>query len=229
MHITRIIFTFLAALLCGMVQAQDESVVLQVELNNGDVVEGALSTSGHFKYPFCQNESTEVTVLDKESGKKQTFASTDVKEVRVYNEEDSTWVKWVPMIAQKIFPTPLRKTPKVLKSPIFFHPIYEGKHVSAYVRFSASSVNFAANMWSHNTWVFYYYKVHNEDIAMAYTCASDGNIEITVEGTLKRVFKDRPEMTEIVENTTKAEMCEDPTSIIKKFDAVLDVSSFKAE
>ena len=235
MHITRIIFTFLAALLCGMAQAQDETVVLQVELNNGDVVEGTMYT-GILNCPFYLNGSAEVAVKDKESGKKTTFASTEVKEVRVYNEEESTWVKWLPLMAERNVPAPWRKKPRLNRSPVFLHPLYEGKHVSAYVQYINRSMDITGPMRPTGvalkakiSRLFYFFKLNDEDIAKAYADVLDDHLDAMIESILKYAFADYPDMNEVIENFDKEAFCEDPTSIIKKFDAVLDESSFKAE
>lgn len=90
MRMKKLIFMFLAILLCGIVQAQNA----EVTLNNGTFVKGDIK-----KFSFNVDNYHEFRIK-KTDGEKADFASTDVKEIKYYNKKAGEWENWIPMVAQ---------------------------------------------------------------------------------------------------------------------------------
>lgn len=119
----KLIFMFLAILLCGIVQAQNA----EVTLNNGTFVKGDIK-----KFSFNVDNYHEFRIK-KTDGEKADFASTDVKEIKYYNKKAGEWENWIPMVAQMGMSMSYKENPKLYKNPVFLQPVYEGKNISAYI------------------------------------------------------------------------------------------------
>ena len=92
MSMKRIFFMFLALLLCGMVQAQDN---VEITLNNGNVVKGVTKTL------FMLDDGDVVVTKDSNSKEKKEYKSTEIKSIKYYDSKSKEWIKFVPLMAQK--------------------------------------------------------------------------------------------------------------------------------
>ena len=92
MSMKRIFFMFLALLLCGMVQAQDN---VEITLNNGNVVKGVAKTL------FMLDDGDVVVAKDSKYREKKEYKSTEIKSIKYYDSKSKEWIKFVPLMAQK--------------------------------------------------------------------------------------------------------------------------------
>ena len=79
----RIFFMFLALLLCGMVQAQDN---VEITLNNGNVVKGVTKTL------FMLDDGDVVVTKDSKSREKKEYKSTEIKSIKYYDSKSKKWI-----------------------------------------------------------------------------------------------------------------------------------------
>jgi hypothetical protein len=104
----KLIFMFLAILLCGIVQAQNA----EVTLNNGTFVKGDIK-----KFSFNVDNYHEFRIK-KTDGEKADFASTDVKEIKYYNKKAGEWENWIPMVAQMGMSMSYKEKPNFSKESV---------------------------------------------------------------------------------------------------------------
>lgn len=207
MIMKKLIFMFFALLACVAAQAQDN---VEITLNNGNVVKGVS------KNLFMFDDCDVVVVKNSGSGEKSEYKSTEIKSLKYYNDDSKEWITFVPLMAQKTLPSVWNKNPKPYKTPIFFTPMYEGKKVSAYIRYITTATN-TKQVHLQGTNVMFYFKVHSEDIAKGYWMGSS----IGAKLLLKIVFKPYPVMKDTVSDLDTKEFNKDPISLIRTFDGLL--------
>lgn len=122
----KLIFMFLAILLCGIVQAQTSEIIL----NNGKVVKGKIQSLS-----FNVDNTHEVRIKNEVSGEKFDYTSADVKEIKFYDKKAKEVTNWIPLYAQMGLGMSYKKAHKLYKNPVFLHPVYKGKNISAYVHY----------------------------------------------------------------------------------------------
>ena len=103
----RIFFMFLALLLCVMVQAQDN---VEITLNNGNVVKGVTKTL------FMLDDGDVVVAKDSKSREKKEYKSTEIKSIKYYDSKSKEWIKFVPLMAQKIIAKRLEQKSKTIQN-----------------------------------------------------------------------------------------------------------------
>lgn len=118
MRMKKLIFMFLAILLCGIVQAQTSEIIL----NNGKVVKGKIQSLS-----FNVDNTHEVRIKNEVSGEKFDYTSADVKEIKFYDKKAKEVTNWIPLYAQMGLGMSYKKAPKLYKNPVFLHPVYKGK------------------------------------------------------------------------------------------------------
>lgn len=91
MRMKKLIFMFLAILLCGIVQAQTSEIIL----NNGKVVKGKIQSLS-----FNVDNTHEVRIKNEVSGEKFDYTSADVKEIKFYDKKAKEVTNWIPLYAQ---------------------------------------------------------------------------------------------------------------------------------
>ena len=85
----KLIFMFLAILLCGIVQAQTSEIIL----NNGKVVKGKIKSQS-----FNVDNTHEVRIKNEVSGENFDYTSADVKEIKFYGKKlknPPTFVRYI--------------------------------------------------------------------------------------------------------------------------------------
>lgn len=198
---------FLCFLLFGMAQAQNN---VKITLNNGTVVEGVT------KHLFMLDDGDAVFLKGIMNGEKSEYKSTEIKSVDYLDSDSKEWTTFVPLMAQRTLPCVWSKNPKPYKNPVFLNPVYEGKHVSAYIHYITTATNTKA-VHLRGTSYMYYFKVHNEDVAKSYCMGS----MIGIKMLLKIVFKPYPVMKDTIADLDTKPFAEDPVSLIKTFDSLL--------
>ena len=197
----------LCLLLCGMAQAQNN---VKITLNNGKVVEGLT------KHMFMLDNGDAILLKDTKDGEKSEYKSTEIKSVDYLESGSKEWVTFVPLAAQRTLPSVWNKNPKPYKNPVFLTPVYEGKHVSAYIHYITTATN-TKTVHLQGTSYMYYFKVHNENVAKSYCMGS----MIGIKMLLKIVFKPYPVMQETIADLDTKAFAKDPVSLIKTFDGLL--------
>lgn len=211
MRMKKLIFMFLAILLCGIVQAQNA----EVTLNNGTFVKGDIK-----KFSFNVDNYHEFRIK-KTDGEKADFASTDVKEIKYYNKKAGEWENWIPMVAQMGMSMSYKENPKLYKNPVFLQPVYERKNISAYIHY----INTATHVKSGSIYrlaIMFYYKAKNEDFARTYYLKDNSIGGIGQKTVLKMYFKGYPQIKEILKGLSMKEIRKDPTILVRKLDEVLE-------
>lgn len=204
----RKLFLFVVSCLsCGLSYAQSK---IEITLNNDEVVKGVAYEG------FIYDNYHKIYLKDIPKGEKETYEASEVKNVRLFDAKENVWNVYVPLKAQKTLPNIWVKNPKPHKNPIFLHPMYEGKNVSAYIHFISTQTNTQNHRISGYGWV-YYFKLKNEDVAKAYWMTN----AIGLKAELKLVFRQYPQMEDIIENLDSKEFYQDPVAIIRKFDEIL--------
>ncbi len=198
---------FLCFLLFGMAQAQNN---VKITLNNGTVVEGVTN------HLFMLDDGDAVFLKGTKNGEKSEYKSTEIKSVDYLDSDSKEWTTFVPLMAQRTLPSVWSKNPKPYKNPVFLSPVYEGKHVSAYVHYITTATN-TKTVHLRGTSYMYYFKVHSEDVAKSYCMGS----MIGIKMLLKIVFKPYPVMKETIADLDTKAFSEDPVSLIKTFDSLL--------
>lgn len=198
---------WLCLLLCGMAQAQNN---VKITLNNGNVVEGVT------KHLFMLDNADAILLKDTKAGEKSEYKSTEIKSVDYYDSDSKEWITFVPLTAQRTLPSVWNKNPKPYKTPVFLSPLYEGKHVSAYIHYITTATN-TKTVHLQGTSYMYYFKVHSEDVAKSYCMGS----MIGIKMLLKIVFKPYPVMKETINDLDTKAFAQDPVSLIKTFDELL--------
>ena len=120
MRMKKLIFMFLAILLCGIVQAQTSEIIL----NNGKVVKGKIQSLS-----FNVDNTHEVRIKNEVSGENFDYTSADVKEIKFYDKKAKEVTNWIPLYAQMGLGMSYKKAPKLYKNPVFLHPVYKGKNI----------------------------------------------------------------------------------------------------
>ncbi len=206
------LFTLLALMLCGTVQAQN----VEVTLNNGKVVKGETPSLS-----FYVDNDHEIRVKDKTSGEKSDFTSNDIKEIKYYDKKAKEWTNWVPMAAQMGLGMSYKENPKLYKNPVFLQPVYEGKNISAYIHYISTATHVqSGSIYGYG--VMFYYKAKNEDFARTYYF-KDNSVVVGIgqKTMLKRYFKDFPQIKDVLKDLSMKEFRKDPTILVKKLDEVL--------
>ena len=203
MNMKKILTILFALLFAFTMQAQN----IKLTLNNGQTV------SGNTKSLFMYDNGSEIRVKDKKNGEHKDYKSSEIKEVKYFDEKGKEWITFVPLMAQKTMPSVWVKSPKPYKEPVFTIPLYEGKRATAYMHPITTQTN-TKNLQITGGGCIYYFKVKGEDVARAFWMSS----AIGVKAMLKIVFKDFPEMKPIIKELDTDKFYEDPTMLIKKFD-----------
>ena len=136
MRMKKLIFMFLAILLCGIVQAQTSEIIL----NNGKVVKGKIKSLS-----FNVDNTHEVRIKNEVSGENFDYTSADVKEIKFYGKKAKEVTNWIPLYAQMGLGMSYKKAPKLYKNPVFLHPVYKGKNMKNGTKtsiFYGNSANF---------------------------------------------------------------------------------------
>lgn len=201
---------FFGLLLCGITQAQQ----VEVTLNNGGVVKGETPSLS-----FYVDNDHEIIVKDKASGEKHDFTSTDVKEIKYYDKKAKEWMNWIPMVAQMGMSMSYKKEPKLYKNPIFLHPVYEGKNISAYIHYISTATHVKSGSF-YGFGIMYYYKAKNEDFARSYYLKENG-ITLGQKTMLKRYFQEYPQTKEVLKDLDMKEFRKDPALFVKKLDEMI--------
>lgn len=183
---------------------------IEITLNDGNVVKGDAYEG------FIMDNHHKIWMKDVPKGEKETYESSEVKSVRLYNAKDNVWGVYVPMKAQRMLPNIWTKNPKPYKNPVFLHLLYEGKHVSAYEHCISTQNTTKNHQITGTNWV-YYFKVHDEDVAKTYWMG----YSMGLKAELKLVFKKYPQMKDIIKDLDSKAFYKDPIEIIRKFDEAL--------
>ena len=97
------ILTMLFALLFAFtMQAQN----IKLTLNNGQTV------SGNTKSLFMYDNGSEIRVKDKKNGEHKDYKSSEIKEVKYFDEKGKEWITFVPLMQGGRIK--MRSPPKVL-------------------------------------------------------------------------------------------------------------------
>lgn len=211
MCMKKLIFMFLAILLCGMTQAQTSEVIL----NNGKVVKGEIK-----RLSFNVDNTHDIRIKDEVSGEKFDYTSADVKEIKFYDKKAKEWTIWIPMHAQMGLGLSYKKEPKLYKNPVFLYPVYEGKNISAYVHYITTTTNTKSASIS-GFGLMFYYKAKNEDFARSYYVMDNSIAGIGQKTMLKMHFKGYPQIKEVLKGLSMKEIRKEPTILVKKLDEVL--------
>lgn len=118
MRMKKLIFMFLAILLCGIVQAQTSVIIL----NNGKVVKGKIQSLS-----FNVDNTHEVRIKNEVSGEKFDYTSADVKEIKFYDKKAKEVTNWIPLYAQMGLGMSYKKAPSSTKIPYFSILFIRGK------------------------------------------------------------------------------------------------------
>lgn len=207
----KLILMLFAMLLYGMAQAQNA----EVTLNNGSVVKGDIK-----EYSFNVDNDHEFRIKDKSGDENTDYTSADVKGIKVYDEKEKEWIDWIPMSAQMGLSMSYKTNPKLYKNPIFLHPVYEGKNVSAYIHYITTNTHTKTTSIS-GFGIMFYYKAKNEDFARSYYLMDNSIAGIGQKTMLKMYFKGFPQIKEILKDLSMKEIRKDPTILVKKLDEIL--------
>ena len=212
MRMKKLIIMFLAILFCGIVQAQTSEVIL----NNGKVVKGKIQ-----RLSFNVDNTHEVRIKDEVSGENFDYTSADVKEIKFYDKKAEEVTNWIPLHSQMGLGMSYKKAPKLYKNPVFLHPVYEGKNISAYVHYISTNTHVKSGS-IYGFGIMFYYKSKNEDFARTYHFMDNSiTVGIGQKTMLKRYFKDYPQINEVLKDLSMKEFRKDPTILVKKIDEVL--------
>lgn len=118
MRMKKLIFMFLAILLCGIVQAQTSEVIL----NNGKVVKGKIQSLS-----FNVDNTHEVRIKNEVSGENFDYTSADVKEIKFYDKKVKEVTNWIPLHAQMGLGMSYKKAPSSTKISYFSILFMRGK------------------------------------------------------------------------------------------------------
>lgn len=201
---------FLLCMFCMSFGFSNAQSKIEITLNDGNVIKGVAYEG------FIMDNYHKIWMKDVPKGEKETYESSEVKSVRLYNAKDNVWVVYVPMKAQRMLPSIWVKNPKPYKNPVFLHLLYEGKHVSAYEHCISTQNTTKNHQITSTNWV-YYFKVHDEDVAKTYWMG----YSMGLKAELKLVFKKYPQMKDIIKDLDSKEFYKDPIEIIRKFDETL--------
>ena len=201
---------FLLCMFCMSFGFSNAQSKIEITLNDGNVIKGVAYEG------FIMDNYHKIWMKDVPKGEKETYESSEVKSVRLYNAKDNVWVVYVPMKAQRMLPSIWVKNPKPYKNPVFLHLLYEGKHVSAYEHCISTQNTTKNHQITSTNWV-YYFKVHDEDVAKTYWMG----YSMGLKTELKLVFKKYPQMKDIIKDLDSKEFYKDPIEIIRKFDETL--------
>ena len=121
----------LTCLFCVFAQAQTK---VEVTLTDGKVVKGTTRTL------FSVDDANSIKVKDAK-GEKKTYKSTEVINLRVYDDKSQKWYTFEALKAQKALPNVWNKNPKPYSDPVFLQVVYEGKNVTGYVHNISTQTN----------------------------------------------------------------------------------------
>ena len=203
---------FLAILVCGIAQAQTSEVIL----NSGKVVKGEIK-----RLSFNVDNAHGVSIKDEVSGEKLDYASAEVKEILLYDKKDKERTNWLPLHAQMGLGLSYKQEPKLYKNPVFLHPVYEGKNISAYVHYITTVTNTKSASIS-GFGLMFYYKAKNEDFARSYYVMDNSIAGIGQKAVLKMRFKGYSQIKQILKEISMKEIRKDPTIVVRKLDEVLE-------
>ena len=119
----KLIFMFLAILLCGIVQAQTSEIIL----NNGKVVKGKIKSLS-----FNVDNTHEVRIKNEVSGENFDYTSADVKEIKFYGKKAKEVTNWIPLYAQMGLGMSYKKAPKLYKNPVVLYRPYNARNGFTY-------------------------------------------------------------------------------------------------
>lgn len=212
MRMKKLIFMFLAILLCGIVQAQTSEIIL----NNGKVVKGKIKSLS-----FNVDNTHEVRIKNEVSGENFDYTSADVKEIKFYGKKAKEVTNWIPLYAQMGLGMSYKKAPKLYKNPVFLHPVYKGKNISAYVHYIRTNTHVKSGS-IYGFGLMFYYKSKDEDFARSYYLMDNSIAGIGEKTVLKMYFKGYPQIKEILKGLSMKEIRKDPTILVRKLDEVLE-------
>lgn len=203
----KILFMLLACLFSVFAQAQTK---VEVTLTGGKVVKGTTRTL------FSVDDANSIKVKDAK-GEKKTYKSTEVKNLRVYDDKSHKWYTFEALKAQKALPNVWNKNPKPYSDPVFLQVVYEGKNVTGYVHNISTQTN-TKTLQLTGTGGMLYFKLKKEDVARAFWMSA----AVGWRAELKLVFKDFPVMKPVIKELDSKSFYADPFALIKTFDGLLD-------
>ena len=113
-----------------------------------------------------------------------------------------------------------KKAPKLYKNPVFLHPVYKGKNISAYVHYIRTNTHVKSGS-IYGFGLMFYYKSKDEDFARSYYLMDNSIAGIGQKTVLKMYFKGYPQIKEILKGLSMKEIRKDPAILVKKLDEAL--------
>lgn len=105
MNMKKILTMLFALLFAFTMQAQN----IKLTLNNGQTV------SGNTKSLFMYDNGSEIRVKDKKNGEHKDYKSSEIKEVKYFDEKGKEWITFVPLMAQKNYAERLGQKSKTIQ------------------------------------------------------------------------------------------------------------------
>lgn len=170
---------------------------------------------------FNVDNTHEVRIKNEVSGEKFDYTSADVKEIKFYDKKAKEVTNWIPLYAQMGLGMSYKKAPKLYKNPVFLHPVYKGKNISAYVHYIRTNTHVKSGS-IYGFGIMFYYKSKDEDFARSYYLMDNSIAGIGQKTLLKMYFKGYPQIKEILKGLSMKEIRKDPTILVRKLDEVLE-------
>ena len=170
---------------------------------------------------FNVDNTHEVRIKNEVSGENFDYTSADVKEIKFYGKKAKEVTNWIPLYAQMGLGMSYKKAPKLYKNPVFLHPVYKGKNISAYVHYIRTNTHVKSGS-IYGFGLMFYYKSKDEDFARSYYLMDNSIAGIGQKTVLKMYFKGYPQIKEILQGLSMKEIRKDPTILVRKLDEVLE-------
>lgn len=172
-------------------QGEDDFKVI-LSLKDGSVINGYIRTS-------LMGGAMKVGISETPKGSYYLYETKDIESL-VYPalKEGQKEVRYVPSRALKKVATLISKS-KEYKAEVLLRPVYKGEKVTGYVLPCVASTTISATMTYYTNTYQYLYKIEGEEVAVPYWFADTG-IVAGLKAALKLLFKDFPEIIEMVDN-----------------------------